>query len=289
MGRTPAPPPRLFVLLAPGAPVGVVIRKGPTHWVQLIRWDTRRDSFDHGQWFRGKIDPTRCDLSPSGDKLVYFAVSYKQRSLDRGYTGTWTAVSHPPYFTALALWPLGDTWSGGGLFTSETTLKLNHHAVGAECHPKHPASNLNVAHDPMAFWERSVLSERMLRDGWLLQSRTRTVYRGRKIAGTYPQKWERPDPSQRRSLLLQDMNDGLVNRCPCHYAVIYRKTDEVILEFEAEWADWDFDGKLAYAAAGKLWRVDFAPRGRRVDSREIADFNASRPDPQPAPEWATKW
>ena len=284
------PPPRLFVLLAPNAPIGVIFRKGPSHWVQLIRWDTKHDTFDRGQWFRGKIDTTRCDLSPSGGKLVYFAVSYKRRSLDRGYTGTWTAVSRPPYFTALALWPQGDTWFGGGMFTSDTAIRLNHPDCTAECHPDHPAPpGLHVTAAPMVFWEGSMLSERMKRDGWVLHTKAKTIVGGRKIVGEYPQKWERPDRKQRHSLFLLDMNDGLVHNRPWHYSVVYAKTGDELLNFEAEWADWDYHGNLAYASEGRLWRVDFPPRGRSPLVREIADFREARPDPQPAPDWATRW
>ncbi|MEL6437220.1 MAG: hypothetical protein AAFP99_10560 [Pseudomonadota bacterium] len=32
---------------------------------------------------------------------------------------TWTAVSKPPYFSALALWPADGTWTGGGFFASK--------------------------------------------------------------------------------------------------------------------------------------------------------------------------
>lgn len=278
------------MILARRAPIGVIFRRGPTHWVQLICWRTDRDTFEHGQWFRGKVEADRSDLSPSGDKLVYFAVSYKTRSLDRGYTGTWTAVSRPPYFTALALWPLGNTWFGGGLFDDDAFLRLNHPDCNVQCHPDHPVSpSLHVTADPMYFWDRTPLSERMARDGWILKSRVKTIVGGRKIAGMHPQQWEKPDSTARRRLFLHDLNDGLIHRRPFHYSVVYGKTGSELIAFEAEWADWDQAGQLAYASRGKLFRVVFAPRGRSVETREIGDFNSASPNPQPAPEWATRW
>ena len=39
-----------FVLLARQAPVGVVIRRGPSKWWHLTLWDTRHDRFTSGQW-----------------------------------------------------------------------------------------------------------------------------------------------------------------------------------------------------------------------------------------------
>ena len=258
-------------------------------WVQLIRWRTNTDSSNPASGSAAKIDAARCDLSPSGERLIYFAVSYKQRSLDRGYTGTWTAISRPPYFTALALWPLGDTWWGGGLFVDDTIVRLNHPEHQTQCHPDHlPPTSLRILVEPMVFWDCTVLSERMDRDGWTLHSQAKRVYRGQTIAGEYPQRLEKPDPKARRSLFLLDLSDGILNSRPFHYTVVYRKTGADILSFEAEWADWDQQGQLAYASQGKLWRATFAPRGRTIEMRAIADFNASRPDPQPSPEWAIR-
>lgn len=157
---------RLDVLFASNAPNAVILRRGPrTHW-RLIAWDLRRDIFTPGQWMRGHIK--LCDLSPSGEKLIYWAAQHHsfapwrrtsaQRPLFRRLydpltapaakpprpgrriprymqgayrapqqrpqriEGTWTAISTPPYFTALALWPAFGHWTGGGLFRSENDI-----------------------------------------------------------------------------------------------------------------------------------------------------------------------
>jgi hypothetical protein len=77
---TPPAPARLFVILARRAPVGVIFRRGPSPWVQLIRWDTEHDRFEHGQWFHGRIYERRCDLSPDGSLLIYFASKFSGRA-----------------------------------------------------------------------------------------------------------------------------------------------------------------------------------------------------------------
>jgi hypothetical protein len=48
------------VLLARQPSVGVILRRGPTQWWRVTLWETRRDRFEGGQWFRGRIyrDPT---------------------------------------------------------------------------------------------------------------------------------------------------------------------------------------------------------------------------------------
>jgi hypothetical protein len=93
----------MFVILAREADSAVILRRGPTDWWRLTLWNTKRDTFEHGQWFRGRIYPEKCDLSPDGNLLVYFAHKFSSRAIDRGYSDSWTAVSRPPFFTALAL------------------------------------------------------------------------------------------------------------------------------------------------------------------------------------------
>ncbi len=46
------------------------------------------------------------------------------RAQPRKNTGTWTAFSTPPYFTALAIWPAHGSWTGGGVFQSEKEIIL---------------------------------------------------------------------------------------------------------------------------------------------------------------------
>src|SRR4051812_15030832 len=62
-------PPRLFFLLARKSPTAVIFRRGPSDWVQLIRWNTQTDDFEPGQWFHGRVYEHRCDLSPNGELL----------------------------------------------------------------------------------------------------------------------------------------------------------------------------------------------------------------------------
>src|SRR5580692_1395652 len=104
-------PARIWVLLAKNASVAVVFRRGPTRQVQMIKWNLDEDSFEEGQWFKGRIYERRCGLSPDGKYLIYFAATYKEPMR------SWTAISKPPYFSALMLWPKGDGWNGGGYFT----------------------------------------------------------------------------------------------------------------------------------------------------------------------------
>ena len=106
-----SPPCRLSLVFAREAPIVVILRRGPTRWVEVIKWNTLEDAFEHGQWLHGRIYAERCGVSPNDRLFVYFALKYGK--VARGYEQTFTAVSRPPFLTALALWPTGSTWGGG--------------------------------------------------------------------------------------------------------------------------------------------------------------------------------
>src|SRR6478672_9523285 len=115
-------PARLHVLLASEKPVGVVLRRGPSNAVCSLLWDRRTDEFQLGQWVRARIYERRCDISPDGRHLIYFARNGRWHSETKG---TWTAISRVPWLKAVVLYGKGDCWQGGGLFTSNTRYWLN--------------------------------------------------------------------------------------------------------------------------------------------------------------------
>jgi len=65
-------PCRLFVYLAGDAPIGVVLRRGPSAWVRLSLWHTDTDEFEHGQWMKARVYERRCDLSADGSLFLAF-------------------------------------------------------------------------------------------------------------------------------------------------------------------------------------------------------------------------
>jgi hypothetical protein len=135
------PSPRLFVIMASNAHEAVVFRRGPSAWFQVVRWDTRHDRFDDGAWIRGRIYPEKCDLSPDARLLVYSV--HKSAGLGTAYTDCWTGVSRTPWLNALALWPVGTTYGGGGRFESDRDLLLRLCGVDS-FHPDHPPRGLRV-------------------------------------------------------------------------------------------------------------------------------------------------
>ena len=141
----------------------MVLRRGPAHWVEVVKWNTAEDTFEHGQWMHGKIYAERCGLSPNGELFVYFAMKRGKVNESDGYSYTFTAVSRPPYLTALAMWPAGSTWGGGGRFIDNKTLRLAYGDNGTRTpragnteifmaplpmhHPNHPPGQLTIETD----------------------------------------------------------------------------------------------------------------------------------------------
>ncbi len=119
MKRIPA---RLHVLLAKDAPVGVVLRRGPSKSVCSLLWNRKTDEFQIGQWLRGRIYERRSDISPDGQYFLYFAMNGLWGTETEG---AWTAISKAPWLKAIVLLGKGDCWHGGGLFTSARKYWLN--------------------------------------------------------------------------------------------------------------------------------------------------------------------
>ncbi len=280
-------PCRLFVILARNAPVGLVLRHGPTKWTQIIKWNTATDQFEDGQWFHGTIHDQRCDLSPSGKRWIYFAAKHHLRKVDPLYTSTWTGIGKTPYFTALALWPNHDTiYQGGGLFAAENTLWLNSVETRwsspqrdqvPRAHFKHtPPAGLKIVPIVLTSGDQ-LFPRRLVRDGWTLTT-----------PGDVNQ--DMAVPSGRLTRQRGHLQLGLEFD---FQKTLYTLVDEAapagdppLLETQ-EWADWDQQGRLVLARQGKL--LSATQVAGRLVFQEIADFNARHPVRILAPSHARSW
>jgi hypothetical protein len=281
---------RLTLLFARTAPVAVILRRGPSKWMQLVKWNTDSDEFESGQWFHGKIYGGRADLSPDGSLFIYFAQKINGRSIkDTEYTYAWTAISRPPYLKALALWPKGDCWHGGGLFINESTILLNHKQEVSKPHPNHEPKGINVVLKEHVHGEDDpIYSERLARDGWQERQEWVVEFGGKHYCYHTLQKGIREKPNRdgsrvirlTRSIERLDYSEQFV-------LVDLVSGTELALD-RASWADWDFRGRLVYARDGKVFAGTF-DESRQITERELIDLNNSRPESIATPEWATRW
>lgn len=258
---------RIHVLLARNAPLGVVIRRGPSKQVCTILWDRRRDRFQVGQWLKGRIYERRSDLSPDGKYLIYFANNGRWFSEARG---SYTAISRAPYLKGLALFPKGDCWHGGGLFTSHFTYWLND-GYGHGMLRDTTEVCRDTAFEPYGCYGAECLSvyyPRLLRDGWTFVRQDN--------AGRWPRYhvFEKGAPA------------GWVLRKTAHaqgsappgrgfywdeHELVRPGSDVRIAGPDWEWADVDGE-QLVWSAGGKLFAGRLRPNGLRGEA-ELYDFN----------------
>jgi hypothetical protein len=306
MATTPAIPARVFGVSGPAAPIVLLLRRGPTRWMQLVQWRTDTDTFTDGQWFHGQLYERRCSLSPDGQLFAYFVSKYGTRS---PASETWTAISRPPYFTALALWPKGDAWCGGGVFQENRTLLLNHPAGGAPMIA--PASHLRVVEGTAIPWFRQgedypIYPAILQQQGWQrveqspygatleeVVQRLPVLPKGRG-RGRYMRSaaliWQKTSANTR--FRLQQTYYGTdFNRIGDHAIMEWLLIDTMTKQAreieQAEWADWDQRGRLLFTRQGQAWAS--MPDTFPQEASSLLDLNDRRFRPLPSPDWASQW
>jgi hypothetical protein len=228
------PPCRLHVYLAREAPIAAVLRRGPTDWARLSLWRTDTDTFEHGQWIKGRVYERRSDLSPDGSLFVAFVRQSGGKVREGQKADTWVAVSRPPYFTALALWFVGGTYHTGGFFPNRWSLWSGYGEAGPdqgqlpiwlESIPPHAIAYI----DGTPEWtDRTVHFNRLLRDGWVLEE-----------SATHRSRWKRKRSGGSDSLLM-DQALAKSGRYDVEYSVeLDNHVEELGL---ADWADWTSKG-----------------------------------------------
>jgi hypothetical protein len=264
---------RIDGIVARGGDIAVIFRRGPSRRTRLIVWNLQSDTLELGQWFKGRIYARRSDLTPAGDKLVYFAASF------RAPYYSWTAISRPPWLTALALWPKGDCWGGGGLFESPRHLKLNHRTKPKSSAPEQdelrlaPGGRLPKGFRVEALHEHSgwgeddpIFSMRLARDGWCFDQNAPAssesksnrfwcrfdppIMRRRPLART---RTKTTEPCLRVSLHAISERQG---RWYIETADLVDAEDRVLRDLgRVDWADADGAGGVLFGKDGCLFRI----------------------------------
>ena len=254
MGRYEAKvPARIQVLLARDARTAVVLRRGPSLQVCTFGWDRTTDTFTLGQWYRGRIYYEKCDISPDGRHWIYFALNGKRHEAT---LGAYTVLARAPYLKALGLWPVGDTWGGGGLFSTEGEYWPYHTNPLIE-----PPDTPRLSSDFLwtADWPRGAHQHaRLKRDGWSL------VRAPTERGDPYIHVFERPIA----------VGWVLVRTCDYHqqtFELHHRASRRIVPQPEWGWADLDHN-RLVWAEKGCLWAAGIDADGL-VDPKCLYDFN----------------
>ncbi len=255
----------LFVLLASESRKAVVFGRGPSRQVLLFSWDRETDRVTPLQWLKGNVHEHRCDLSPSGEWLVSFAaLSEKLPSV--------TAVCRLPSLAPMALWPKYELHGGGGLFDSNSSLRLDHGPDEQALAPgMRPPEELQVAPlrpAPSRADDLAIFELRLFRDGWCRLSEAGTpVYR-------------KGGSGRSRGLELQmrlsgsGLGGGTLRAA--EFCVIDPESSIESPLGWLDWADWDSTGELLFARGGRIFRFEVRPSHSGKSGlgalREVADL-----------------
>jgi hypothetical protein len=257
--------PKSHVLLASQAPVAVIFYRKSRLTTYCLHLDYRkrqngyRYKLSKGSRFYGRIFPERCDLSPDGALMVYFAMRGR---LTKGKAdpATWTALCSPPWLQAHLFYPNGSTWGGGGLFVRDRRL------VVVDSPPKDAGPEYD-----------NFRGYRILRDIRSLPDSERETLKAHyrpPAVSTYPQ------PSSRRARTV------LVRTAQPHGRGSYEQFDYVLKDTAgydvpgaedivlANWAGWDIFGRLMVAAGRHLNIYEVKPGRPLSRPVKILDLEA---------------
>lgn len=274
--------PRLYVLRASAAARAVVFAAHRQKRWSLYLWDPERRSVEPGGVFFGTLYPRRCDLSPDGRYLLYFAL--KKGPDDPDWPREFSGLSRAPWLACLLAWEELGTWTRGMHFASPSSGQPEipgplHRVVDsiARCpwNVERTAAIQLAAERRIGFVETEDSPARDSSDVW--DQRRRAVLRKR-----------RPDggPEELR-VWLSDfrVGEGLIEGYRNLYGL--RQEDGRVVPLPAYvWLDW-LDRAHVYGATCDGRLVVCALRGEELV--EVWSHVLEESPRRSAPAWARSW
>ena len=243
-------------------------------------------SYEPGSWARATIYPQRCDVSPDGRWLVYFAL---KPSAEWELGPAYIAISRLPWLTALAAWGIGSTWTRGMQFLEDPSVWQvdEPHVGGLGAVRGRFGLRLSNAHSfaverRRGWTETADTPPRAPDDAWDERRGDRIVL-----------EKMRPGSNGSERLTVRGTYAAIRElhgiRTDIRYD-LHRADGSIHLE-GVQWADWDPRGRLLVATEeGRLQirEVDPATSGPGTVEWE-ADEGALDPDPSAPPPEAAAW
>ena len=274
-----APPPRLFGIPAARAPIVAVLRRGPTEWSHVGRWDVARGVYEPGAWIRANLYPQRCDLSPDGRWLCYFTLKMPGRWKAGS---TYVAISRLPWLSALAAWGTCGTWTRGAHFVDDPGVWGVGDPDEGDARPCRPKFGFAVTR-PASFaverrrgWTETLdTPPRADSDMWDERRPVITMEKARPKGG-------------RERLRVRGVFAAFREGRSKDVTYEIAAGDQLIALDDAQWADWDADGRLLVATRdGRLEIRELSTSGARVVSE--ANPAVATPHPEAPPAEALHW
>jgi hypothetical protein len=89
-----------------------------------------RENYDPMMSDRRRRSPSKREQRRKLPRYMREPAIDRPRARPRDNWGVWTALSRPPHFSALAIWPSVGHWTGGGTFLTNTSIILNEEKGG---------------------------------------------------------------------------------------------------------------------------------------------------------------
>jgi hypothetical protein len=280
MSSHPLPGPRIFAIGARDAGTFAVIRRGPSAWCQVSRWEPDRGRMTHGSWIHATIYPQRCDLSPDGR---WFVALFLKAGARWSIGDTYLSISRLPWLTSLAAWRTCGTWTRGLRFVPDPDRLDPGQPDEGDLRPLGRryglAATLPVtfAVERRAGWRET--DDTPARDGADLWDERRadrvTLWKARPGDATV-------------RLVVRGRHAAFRDMSPAWGAARYALEadgDRIALE-DVQWADWSRDGALLVATRAGAIEVREAPF-TIDDARWRSDLSVLRPTPEAPPAEAS--
>lgn len=277
-----APAPRLYGIAATCAPVVAVLRRGPSAWCHVGRWDVEQGTYEGGAWLHGRLYPQRCDVSPDGRWLLYFA---HDASASWGLGWTYVAISRLPWLYALAAWGTAGTWSRGAHFVDDPSVRLAEEPGHGSVPYEQLGAGLAVTR-PAAFaverrrgWSETEGSPPCMPDDVWDERRADSL------------RMTKRQPGSAGRVLLEVSGGYAAFRSRVFSSNVgYRVVEDGGTRdlADVQWADWAHDGRLLVATHEGRLEV----RGGRdwlTADATVADLAQDGPAPVKAPDEARRW
>jgi len=281
---------------------------------QQLVWDLNSDTVTPGQWLKGRVHTGRCDVSPDGRYLVLTATNYANQYRPQEHVlshphlaNGWTAISRPPYFTALALWFTGDGYSGGGVWASNRTLDLAWGSTLTEAVRPNPSLTIRKLHSRR---NEPLHVLRLIRNGWRVCHDRTSVLDGSK---TERGLWERLLSLRSREGWQTEIEEAVQQQRDVIQAVLEKPIPRGLLRLErtayaenwfllddsgevhrawrpphlgTQFLEVDSSGRVIFSFQGCLWAWSEFPDG---EPTLVADLNGNTFENVPPPDWAKAW
>ena len=220
------------------------------------------------QWLKGRIYERRSDISSLGDYWIYFAMNGKWHC----NVGSWTAIARVPWLKAIAFFPKGDCWFGGGLFLDNNSYWLNGGYIdNHELYFDSYKVKRNRTYTPPNYYGGECLTvyyNRLQRDGWKLIEWSDEVYLDSETV------FEKKLYHQwiLRKICHEQAGSPPGKGCYWDEHILYNDTGKLFIYPDWEWAEW-LDNAIFYAEKGCLYRVQIEGCNQLSKPKLIHDFN----------------